>query len=153
MARASGKSQRLTLCTNCNEPLLVDRKAKSISCAACNGRVITEPMAVKDYVAVRNFNVANHMHITKKGHVVAKVRADELDIDGRLKGGATAIQRMHVSKKAEVHADLRATVLTVEPGAEIVGYMQIGPASMPELDRVRKFAERKRAEAAAEESV
>jgi predicted RNA-binding Zn-ribbon protein involved in translation (DUF1610 family) len=140
MARANSSQQRLTLCTSCDEPLLLDVQTKSTSCPGCNSRVITESMKIKDYVAVRHFKVANHLVITKKGHVVAAVRADELEIDGRLRGSALALQGIRVGRRAHVEADLRSTTLVIEDGAEIRGHMTIGPTAVPELERVKAFA-------------
>ena len=140
MARANSPQQRLTLCTSCNEPLLLDVQTKSTSCPGCNSRVITESMKIKDYVAVRHFKTANHLVITKKGHVVAAVRADDLEIDGRLRGSAFALRGIRVGRKAQVEADLRSTTLVIEDGAQIKGHMTIGPNAVPELERAKDFA-------------
>ncbi len=138
MARSRTPQQRLTLCTSCDKPLKMDVSAKSVSCPACNARVICEPMRVKDYVAVRNLKVANHVHITKKGIVVANIRADDLEIDGRLTGNVVSLQGVVISRKAEVKGDVRASWLEVEVGAMLVGNMRIGPDQLPELEAVKQ---------------
>lgn len=141
MARRTRTPQeRLTLCTSCDALLRLDVSAKSVSCAACNARVITESMVVKDYIAVRHLKVANHVHITRKGIVVAKVRADDLEIDGRQTGDIVSLQGVVISRKAEVKGNIRASWLEVDEGATVVGYMAIGPDQVPELDVVRDAA-------------
>lgn len=140
MARARTPQERLTLCTSCDALLRMDVSAKSVSCPSCNARVICEPMVVKDYIAVRHLKVANHVHITRKGIVVAKVRADDLEIDGRQTGDIVSLQGVYISRKAEVKGGIRASWLEIEDGATVVGYMQIGPDNVPELDVVRNAA-------------
>ena len=140
MARQRATRKRLTLCTSCDEPLYVDVTAKSVSCAACNQRVICEPLSIKEYIAVRYLKVANTVEITKKGFVVACVRADDLTVDGRLKGEAIVLQRIHLKKKAEVIGNVRARSLRLDLGAKLVGDVRIGPDEMPELERAAEFA-------------
>lgn len=116
----------------------MDVSAKSVSCPSCNARVICEPMKVKDYVAVRHLKVANHIHITKKGIVVANIRADDLEVDGRLTGNTVALQGVTISRKAQVKGDIRASTLEVAEGALLVGHMRVGPDQVPELEAVRQ---------------
>lgn len=141
MARARVPQERLTLCTSCDRPLRMDVSAKSVSCPGCNNRVICEPMVVKDYIAVRHLKVANHIHITKKAIVVANVRADDLEIDGRQTGNIVSLQGVVISRKAKVLGDVRALWLEVEEGATLVGRMAVGPDQMPELEVVRQAAQ------------
>lgn len=136
MARARLTGPRRILCTHCDRPLDVDAAAKSVNCLHCHQRVVTEALTVKDYVAVRRFNTANAMRITKKGIVYASVRADELDIEGVLEGAAFALGPIRLKKSARVKADLRGTHLAVAIGATLVGDIQIGPGAVPELDRL-----------------
>lgn len=140
MARRTGPQQRLTLCTSCGGPLLIDVSTKSTSCPACNQRVITEPLTINDYVAVRQLKVANRVEIGKKGFVVAGVRCDELKIVGRLQGSAVVLKTVQLGKKAEVRADIRATHIKIEPGARLEGELRIGPTQMPELEKAARFA-------------
>jgi cytoskeletal protein CcmA (bactofilin family) len=116
----------------------VDEAAKSVNCRHCHKRVITEALTVKDYVAVRRFNTANRMHITKKGIVFASVRADDLEVDGVLEGDVVSFGGIHLGKRARVKGDLRALRLSVELGAALVGDVRIGPEQVPELDALRE---------------
>ncbi len=136
MLRAKSRTPRRTLCTHCDAPLDVDAEAKSVSCPHCHQRVITEALTVKEYVAVRRFHTANRMRITKKGLVYATVRADELEIEGTLEGGAFAMGKIHLKKTAKVKGDLRARSLQIDVGATLVGEVRIGPAEVPELENL-----------------
>ncbi len=141
MARLRSTSPRRILCTHCDRPLDVDAAAKSVNCRHCHQRVVTEALTVKDYVAVRRFNTANAMRITKKGIVYASVRADRLDIEGVLEGAAFALGPIRLRKSARVKADLRGTHLEVDLGATLVGDLRIGPGSVPELDLLAEVDE------------
>lgn len=104
-----------------------------MNCRHCNTRVVTEPMEVAEYVAMRTFSTANRMRITKKAKVFAAVRADELTIEGFLHGHATAVTAIRLSKSAHVTGGVQAMTLSVEPGATLVGDVRIGPEAMAEI--------------------
>jgi DNA-directed RNA polymerase subunit RPC12/RpoP len=123
---------RRTLCTQCNGDLEVAEQAKSVSCPHCHTRVVTEPLVVSEYVAVRRFATANRMRITKKGRVVGAVRADDLEIDGFLHGDATSLAGLRMSRTAHVTGNVRAAWLSLEPGATLVGHVRIGPREVPD---------------------
>ena len=116
--------------------LEVDVGAKSVNCRHCHKRVITEELTVKDYVAVRRFETANRMIITKKGIVYAAVRADHLEVDGVLEGSALALGTIRLTKRARVKGPLRGLALAVDVGATLVGDVRIGPDEVPELARL-----------------
>lgn len=137
LPNGSTSARRRILCTHCALPLEVDEAAKSVNCRHCHKRVITEALTVKDYVAVRRFNTANRMHITKKGIVFASVRADDLEVDGVLEGNVLSLGAIHLGKRARVKGDLRGLRLSVELGAALVGDVRIGPDQVPELDALR----------------
>jgi LSD1 subclass zinc finger protein len=137
MARAPTPTTRWILCTHCENPLEIATEAKSVSCRHCHTRVVTEALAVKEYVAVRRFATANRMHITKKGIVFAGVRADDLVVDGVLEGDAVALGAIRIGKTARVKGSLRAASLAFDPGATFVGEMRIGPEHVPERLRLR----------------
>lgn len=118
-----------------------------MSCHHCHQRVVTEALTVKDYVAVRRFNTANRMRITKKGIVYAAVRADDLEVEGVLEGGAMAMGLIHLKKTAKVKGDLRASRLAVDWGATFVGELNIGPDAVPELANLETLDEPTSAEA------
>ncbi len=130
---------RLTLCTSCDQPMQIDVNAKSVSCRHCHARVITESARVTSYMAVRNFKVANHVHVTRKGLVFANIRADELKIEGRVTGNIVSLQGVHITKKASVEGDVRASSLIVDNGAVLVGDIRVGPDEMPELRKITEF--------------
>lgn len=136
MPPASDGEQRWTLCTACDAAVRVSMHAKSISCPHCHARVVTEALEVDGYVAVRRFATANRMHVTKKGIVVAAVRADDLVIDGTLTGDAVSMTGIRVGRQAKVKADLRASWLQVDDGASLVGELRIGPDEVPELQNL-----------------
>lgn len=136
MASATDPERRWTLCTSCDAPIDVSSHAKSVSCPHCHVRVVTEALEVDGYVAVRRFATANRMHITKKGIVVAAVRADELLVDGTLTGEAASMTGIRLGRQAKVKAALRAAWLSVEDGATLAGDLRIGPDEVPELQRL-----------------
>ena len=136
MAGPPPPGQRRILCTHCTRPLDVDAGAKSVNCRHCHKRVITEALTVKDYVAMRRFETANRLHITKKGIVFAAVKADDLQVDGVLEGSALAFGSIRLSKRARVKGPLRARRLAVENGATYSGELRIGPEHVEELAKL-----------------
>ena len=133
---APASDRRRILCTSCEAPLEIATEAKSVNCQHCNNRVVTEAVTVKGYMAVRKFQVANRIHITRKGIVYAAVRADDLRVDGFLQGDALALGRLHLGKKARVKGDVRASYLIVEKGAQLVGDVRVGPGQVHELQNL-----------------
>ena len=117
--------------------MTISGAAKSVSCPRCNARVVTEALVVKEYVAVRLLSVANSVHVTKKGMAYASIRADDVVIDGFIQGDVTALYGIRLSKRARVKGDLRASSLSMENGATLEGHVRIGPAEVPELQRLQ----------------
>ncbi len=136
----AASKDRLTLCTSCDQPMQINVNAKSVSCRHCHQRVITESSRVTNYMAIRNFKVANHVHITRKGLVFANVRADDLKIEGRVTGNVFSLQGVHIGKKASVEGNVRASWLVVDKGATLVGDIRVGPDEVPELRSITEFA-------------
>lgn len=136
MPRAREPTTRRILCTHCDNPLEIASGAKSVNCRYCHQRVITEPLVVKDYVAMRRLSVANRIRITKKGIVFSAVKADDLQVEGVLEGQAVAWGTIHLKKTARVKAALRARSLAVDVGAQLVGEMRIGPREVPEVGAI-----------------
>jgi LSD1 subclass zinc finger protein len=134
MAGTTDPRERRILCTSCDAPLKVDAEAKSVNCPLCNQRVVTEAVTIKGYVAVRRYPVANRITITRKGIVYASLRADDLEIDGVLRGEALVLGCCHLRKHARVTAPIRASMLRVDKGASLVGDVHIGPEAVGELD-------------------
>jgi hypothetical protein len=122
---------RRTQCTQCNGVLDVAEEAKSVSCRHCHTRVVTEPLVVAEYVAMRRFSTANRMRITKKGRVFGSVRADDLEIAGFLHGDATSLSGLRLTSTAHVTGNVRAAWLVLEPGATLVGEVHVGPDQVP----------------------
>lgn len=135
MAKTTPDRRRI-LCTSCDLPFEIASEAKSVNCPHCHTRVITEPMDVSGYVAVRRFTTANRMRIAKKGRVYAGVRADDLEVEGFLQGDAVALHGIRITKSAIVAAHLRAPTLSLEYGATLVGEVRIGPDEVPELQNL-----------------
>ncbi|HVG92967.1 MAG TPA: polymer-forming cytoskeletal protein [Planctomycetota bacterium] len=123
---------RRTLCTQCNGVLDVADQAKSVNCRHCHTRVVTEPLVVTEYVAMRRFSTANRMRITKKGKVYGSVRADHLEIEGFLHGDATSLTGLRLKSTAHVTGNVRAAWMILEVGATLVGEVHVGPDQVPE---------------------
>ena len=117
----------------------MDAGAKSVNCRHCHKRVVTEALSVKDYVAMRRFETANHLRITKKGIVFAALKSHDLEVEGVLEGSALAYGTIRISRKARVKGNLRGLGLAVEAGAQIIGDVRIGPHEVPELDRLSEL--------------
>ena len=132
MGKQRPPDERRILCTSCGGLLVVAGVAKSVSCHHCNGRVICEALEIKDYVAVRNLRTANRIHIKKKGHVVAALWCEDLQVDGKLRGDAISLGAARISKRAQVQGGVRAMTLHLEEGAQVSAVMRIGPEHIPE---------------------
>jgi DNA-directed RNA polymerase subunit RPC12/RpoP len=122
---------RAVVCTHCEKTIDIPATAMSVSCRHCHRRVIIEDLEIKSYHAVLRVATAGRIEVQKKGTLVADVRANELAVEGNLKGNVIALDRVVVGKKASVEGDVSCRTLAVEPGARLQGHFRVDPLFIP----------------------
>ncbi|MFI5402682.1 MAG: polymer-forming cytoskeletal protein [Planctomycetota bacterium] len=122
---------RAVVCTHCEKTIDIPATAMSVSCRHCHRRVIIEDLEIKSYHAVLRVATAGRIEVQKKGTLVADVRANELAVEGNLKGNVIALDRVVVGKKASVEGDVSCRTLAVEPGARLQGHFRVDPQFIP----------------------
>ncbi len=118
---------RRVVCTHCDRPIEIPASAMSVSCRFCHRRVIIEDIVIKAYHAVVRLATAGRVEIAGKAHVIAEIRVNELVVEGAVKGNITALDRVLIGKKGSVLGNLCSRSLEVEPGATLVGRVQVSP--------------------------
>jgi len=75
-----GTTNRRIYCTECNGPLDVSPKARSVSCEHCNARVVIENLKISGYTAVTRLATCGTIEVTKKGRLVATSDGGALEV-------------------------------------------------------------------------
>ena len=119
------------LCHHCNRPIEVPVGAMTATCRHCNRRVMLEDLKIKAYHAAVKLETAGKVEIAKKAHLVAEVRVNELNVQGKVKGNVTCIGRVKIGKKADVDGDISCRSLVIESGATLDGHIVIDPSFTP----------------------
>ena len=122
---------REVLCHHCNRPIEVPVGAMSANCRHCNRRVILEDLKIKAYHAVIKLETAGKVEILKKAQVVAELRVNELNVQGKVKGNVTCVGTVKVGKKADVDGNISCRSLIIESGATLDGHILIDPSFTP----------------------
>jgi cytoskeletal protein CcmA (bactofilin family) len=84
-------------------------------------------MKIKSYRAASLLATCGKVEVMKRGHVVAKMKVDELIVRGKVVGDVRARTKVTVRKTGKLHGDIRTPNLKVEFGAEVVGDCYIAP--------------------------
>ena len=90
-----------------------------------------EDLKIKAYHAAVKLETAGKVEILKKASVVAEVRVNELNVQGKVKGNVTCVGPMKVGKKADIDGDISCRSLIVESGATFDGHITIDPKFTP----------------------
>lgn len=79
----------------------------------CHGRLDVNGMMHADLHC-------HELHIGPSGHIVGVIKANSVQIEGRLEGGVAA-QHVSLGKGAAVEGDIQSQFLAIEPGASFNG--------------------------------
>jgi cytoskeletal protein CcmA (bactofilin family) len=131
VADHSGPETREVVCTHCDRPIEIPVSAMSVNCRHCHRRVIIEDLKIKAYHAVVRLATAGKVEVTKNAQVVARVRVNELVVNGTVKGDVTAMERVQVGKKGRIYGDVACRWLSVQVGACLEGHFRVEPESSP----------------------
>jgi len=126
---------REVICTHCDHAIEIPATAMSVSCRHCHRRVIIEDLQIKTYHAVTRLATAGRLEVTKKGRLVARVRVQEMVVNGQVEGDVIALDRLDISKKGAVVGNVCCRRLTVQFGARLAGHFTVDPNFEPELVR------------------
>ena len=118
---------REVVCTHCERSIEIPSAAMSVNCRHCNRRVIIEDLKIKAYHSVVRLATAGKVEVAKNAQVIAKVRVDELIVNGTIKGNVTALSRIEVGKKGAIYGDVVSRTISVQPGAKLCGHFVIDP--------------------------
>lgn len=119
-------AQRTVFCTHCGKSSEVGQRAMSVFCPHCRKRLILEDFKVTSYHAVREFATCGDVVIEKRGHVAARIKAENLVIKGKVKGDVVVRHGVDLHKSAVVQGDIIAPVIHIAEGAQISGFLKIG---------------------------
>ena len=123
---ASGS--KTVVCTHCQNECEVAKRAMSIFCPHCRKRLILEDYAIKNYTSVRELVTCGDIVVEKRGHVRARIKAGNLTVRGKVHGDVTARGSVKIGKTGRLIGDLEASVLEIEGGAVLEGFLRIGGA-------------------------
>ena len=115
------------VCTHCERPAEVARRAMSIFCPHCKKRLILEDYKITSYYAVREFFTCGDIVVQRKGHVVAPIKVEHLTVKGKVQGHVTARGSVRVCKKGWFAGELEAPALLVERGGTLDAIVRIAP--------------------------
>ncbi len=125
---ASGS--KTVVCTHCHHECEVANRAMSVVCPHCHKRLILEDYAIKNYTSVRELVTCGDVVVEKRGHVRARIKAGNLTVRGKIQGDVTARQSVKIEKTGHLIGDLEASVLEIEGGAVLEGFLRIGGAPL-----------------------
>ncbi|HEY3242171.1 MAG TPA: polymer-forming cytoskeletal protein [Phycisphaerae bacterium] len=125
-SRTDGK---VILCTYCDQPQEVGRKAQTITCRFCYKRLNLEDAHIKQYEAHRAIETCGSVLIDKKGTVVAeRLHCASLTVRGKLKANVISRGAVQVATTAEIRGDVAAPRIAIDAGAVLEGRYHIGSA-------------------------
>jgi hypothetical protein len=128
--------KRIT-CPHCGRGMDVGRRAMSVVCPGCNRRIDLQNYHIKTYHAVREMVTCGDVIVEKRGHVVAAVRANNLEVHGRVRGDVRVNERVAVSRTGMITGDIQAPRLRVETGGALNGFVRIGDRGSRPADTLR----------------
>ena len=95
--------------------------------------MIIEDIKISGYTAVTRLVTCGRVVVTKKGHLVASVRAGELIVKGKVSGAALAISRVEILRTGKLEGPLRTRRLVVHLGGIVNGPCSVGENAVPEV--------------------
>ena len=95
------------------------------------GDFCAEGDVVVDGIVRGSLRTNRDLRIGKEAEIFADVSAQSAFIAGKVKGNVKIGERLDIAQSAEIHGDIEARVLSVEPGAIIIGRCVIAP-ELPE---------------------
>ena len=93
--------------------------------------MIIEDLTIKAYHSVVRLATAGTVEVTKNATVLAQVRVNELKVNGNVKGDVVAVERVSVGKKGNIEGDVSCRRLSVQSGAQLLGYYVVTPDFTP----------------------
>lgn len=113
-------------CTHCEGVVDVAQRAMSVFCPHCHRRLRIENLRISRYFAVNELATTGDVMVTRRGSVVATIKAGNLVVLGKVQGKVKSPGRVVIRDSATVNADIEAALLRVENGAVMRGFLRIG---------------------------
>jgi DNA-directed RNA polymerase subunit RPC12/RpoP len=126
-AHPSGSTKRV-FCTHCNGENEVSRKAMSVVCQHCRGRLILEDYRIATYHAVRLFATCGDILVEQRGFISAPIRVQNLTVKGKVQGDVLARGRVTIDTTGHLRGTITAPRLVVHQGGSIQAFCRIGPS-------------------------
>ena len=117
---------RKVICTHCEKTAEVALKAMSVFCPHCKKRLIVEDLKVKGYKGAKELSTCGNVTVFKSATVAAPVKAQNLEVKGKVWGNILVRDRVTIAKSAQIKGDVCAPRLIVQEGAELRGSFRIG---------------------------
>ena len=114
-------------CYHCGQDVLVPSKAFSAVCPCCNRRVSVEDHVISATYTTSNIETCGSLVVAPTGNLQARLRVQNLQVQGRLKGNVAADGKVTLSQQANLCGDITAGSLEISDGAKLKGFCRIGP--------------------------
>lgn len=114
------------ICTHCERPCEVARRAMSVFCPHCKKRLILEDFQITSYYGVRDFSTCGDIVVERGGYVAAPIKVGDLTVKGKVQGHVTARGKVSIYKTGWFKGEIEAPRLHVECGAVLDGFLRIG---------------------------
>ncbi len=118
-------------CTHCEGVVAVGGRAISVVCPHCNKRLVVGDVLVDKYRAVRKVATCGDIVVASRGHLVASVKAENLTVNGKLRGDVFVRGRVAIESTGSLTGDVEAPLLRVESGGLLNGIVRIGDKQPP----------------------
>lgn len=114
------------VCTHCEQPTEVPRRAMSVFCPSCKKRLILEDFKITSYYAVREFSTCGDVVVERRGHVAAPIKAHNLIVKGKVQGSVVARGTVSIKKTGWFKGSIQAPSISIESGGFFDGNLRIG---------------------------
>lgn len=112
-------------CPHCRAEFEAALRAVTLKCPNC-----ARPIQFQDVVfhrsSAESLTTLGSVRITRRGSVQGHINCDELHVEGAMHGTMRVRGRATIGNKATINGSLRTRALTIEAGARLRGYIEIG---------------------------
>ena len=119
--------EKTVYCLHCGKELIVSIRAVSTGCPVCNHRLSVEDFTVTSILSRTLIETCGSVTITPSGMLRARLRVNNLFVEGDHQGNVTAAGKVTITADASFAGDIIAHRLEVRDGALIKGFCRIDP--------------------------
>ncbi|MEZ6232622.1 MAG: polymer-forming cytoskeletal protein [Phycisphaerales bacterium] len=129
MARKPKATSREVRCYHCGKEFEIPSGAVTTSCPSCYKRVQIEDILVKHAQGNTILGTCGKLVVYAKASIVAKriFAIQSVEVRGNLESAVETDGPVHISPNAMLKGDCHAKTILIEPGANVIGFLSIGP--------------------------